>query len=371
MSEVLNRIARLILPVCFLISVTAQGQILRDTSSMEMIRKSVDEIYNLSFEDAREITDEINLRFPGHPVVYLLKGMIIYWESYPLTPASPENYSFQRDMLTCIELCDRNHDPADYPEYLLANLGARGLLLTFYADNGLSRDVIRFARNTYRFVRQSFNYRGVYPDFYFFTGLYNYYREMYPELHPVYRAFSFLFPKGDRYGGLEEIRMAADSSIMLKAEAYFFLSYIYLNYEKDYQQARFYSLQLHNLYPENTSYLGMYIEILLLTKKYDEADGLIRESLEKPGNEYFKGKLAIFSGLLQEKRYLNISGARKLYNKGLEEISSFGAFGNESAAIAYFGLSRINSFEGNVHQMRVYRKMAMELSDSRRDIFAY
>ena len=64
---------------------------------------------------------------------------------------------------------------------------------------------------------------SVYPDFYFFTGLYNYYREAYPEAHPIYKVLAFLFPRGDREKGSAELQNAGANSIMLKAEAYSFL----------------------------------------------------------------------------------------------------------------------------------------------------
>ena len=63
-----------------------------------------------------------------------------------------------------------------------------------------------------------------YSDFYFFTGVYNYYREAYPEAYPVYKPLALLFPKGSKTKGLEDLLIASKNSIFLKAEAFSFLS---------------------------------------------------------------------------------------------------------------------------------------------------
>lgn len=357
---------RLMLLVCLIGARPTDGQILRDTTSVNLISECVDDVYSFRFDEARKISVQIREIFPGHPVVNLLNGMIIYWENYPLIPSSPNHFAFELEMLTCIKLCENPHDLSDHPEYLLTSLGARGLLLSYYADNKLTREVSSLARSTYRYVRQSFDYTSVYSDFHFFTGLYNYYREAYPEAHPAYKMVAFLFPKGDRWGGLRDLKVAATNSIMLKAESSSFLSDIYLNYEKDYEMAYSYCKSLFYIYPSNNQYLSLYIRILLLTKRYDEAESLIRLSGERSGTSYFKAQLEMLDGILQEKKYGNYAEAQKLYKDGLDRISAYGRLGDEYASLAYFGLSRI----GDEHKRRVLHKKAMDLTDYKRDLFA-
>jgi len=347
----------------FLSTAAVHGQILKDTASINLIKRSVDNIYNFQFDNARDVSQKINQSFPGHPVVYLLNGMITYWENYPLIPSSPTCISYENDMRSCIRLCEKNYNPDDYAEYLLANLGARGMLLLYYADNDLSDEVFPLAKSTYRYIRQSFDYPSVYSDFYFFTGLYNYYREAYPDAHPVYKMLAFLFPKGDKAKGLREIQTAAKNSIMLKAESSSFLSDIYISFENNYQQAYVYSKSLHELYPANTQYLAVYIKNLLLVKKYDEAENLIRSSDGEMSNSYFQAQLTIFNGILQEKKYHNNIQAQNYYNKGVSDISVFGDYGNEFAAYAYFGLSRIHDINDDKHNKKTYRKKAIELTN--------
>jgi hypothetical protein len=347
----------------FLSTTALQGQILKDTASINLLKNGVDDIYDFRFDEAREVSRKLNRSFPGHPVVDLLNGMITYWENYPLIPSSPASISYENYMRSCIRLCEENYYPDDYAEKLLANLGARGMLLEYFADNNLSEEVFPVAKSTYRYLRQSFDYTSFYPDFYFFTGLYNYYREAYPDAHPVYKLLAMFFPKGDRIKGLMELQTAAKNSIMLKAESFSFLSLIYISFENNYQQAYTFSKSLHELYPANIEYLGVYIKNMLLVKKYDEAENLIRLSAGKTDNSYFQGQLAVFNGILQEKKYNNNALAQKYYNKGINDMSVYGYYGNEYAAFAYFGLSRISDINGDRQNKKTYRKKAMELTN--------
>lgn len=339
-----------------------KGQILKDTASLNLIRRNVDYIYNFQFDEAQEAIRKVSRAYPDHPVVFLLRGMARYWENYPLIPSSSERSSYENDLRRSIEICDKKNYTDSEAEYLLANLCSRGLLLLFYADNDLSREVFPLATSTYRYIRQSFDFNSAYPDFCFFTGLYNYYREAYPDAHPIYKVLAVMFPKGDREKGLLELRKAAENSILINAESYTFLSVIYLGFEENYLQANYYNRILHEMYPDNPAYLGEYIKTLLLLKNYDEAEKLIGLYSEDNGNEYFQAQISIFNGIIQEKKYHNNEQAEEFYDRGIEEISAYGAYGNDFAAYAYFGLSRIND-EGNDNRARrSFRKKAMDLA---------
>lgn len=82
------------------------SQLLKDTVVLNLVKKDIDYIYNLQFDNAREVHSKINLLYPEHPVVILLNGMITYWENYPMLPTTPARDSFEKDMRRCIKLCE-------------------------------------------------------------------------------------------------------------------------------------------------------------------------------------------------------------------------------------------------------------------------
>jgi len=347
----------------FLSTFQISAQILQDTTSLNLIKKDIDYMYNLQFNDAREVSIKINQLYPGHPYVYLLRGIMTYQENYPLLYTNPARVSFEENMRQCIRLSEKNDNQVYEAEYLLANLCARGMLLMFYADNDLIMEVVPLFTSTYKYLRLSFDFTLVSPDLYYFTGIYNYYREAFPREYPMYEPLALLFPHGDTETGLKELKTSALNSVVLKAESYLLLAWIYLNYENKYPEALDYSKSLHELYPDNVLYLGIFIKNLLLMKHYDEAEELIKASGEEAGNRYFQGQLSIFNGILQEKKYLDNKMAQQYYEKGISDLSLFDEYGNEYAAYAYYGLSRISGVNGEKHTQKIYRKEAMKLTD--------
>jgi hypothetical protein len=358
---------KLFIPALLLIlclhTTAASNQILRDSTAIKLIRQSIDCIYNSRFSEAEVIFARINKLYPGHPVSYLLKGMEIYWQNYPLLPASPDRKSFEEALHKCIEMSDDKKKQAEEPEYLLANLCARGLLLLFYTDNDLSFEVFPLIGRTYQGIRSSFNYTDVCADFYYFTGVYNYYREVYPETYPVYKPLTIIIPKGDKLEGIKQLRQAAGHAVVLRAEALIFLSQIFLEFENNTQQSLFYSMTLHENYPDNPSYEEEYIKNLLLSKEYDKAESQLLAHEANLKNSFFKAEFSIMNGILKEKKYHDFKSASELYLAGVKALSLFGNYGKEFSAFAYFGLSRISESAGDKYNTKQYRKLGDNLSD--------
>jgi hypothetical protein len=136
-----------------------------------------------------------------------------------------------------------------------------------------------------------------------------------------------------------------------------------MNFEFNYHQAALYSKTLHDLYPSNFQYMAAYIKNLLLIKQYDEAESLINSSGKEISNSYFQAQLTIFKGILKEKKYHDTEMAQQYYEKGVINISPFCDLGNEYAAYAYFGLSRISDHNGDKTSKKKFQKKAMELAE--------
>ena len=340
-----------------------KAQLLQDTATLNLVKKDVDYIYNLQFNDARDLYEKIIRLYPSHPIVFLLRGMMTYWENYPILHTSPVHVSFEDDMRECIKLSEKNVNPVYEAEYLLADLCARGLLLLFYDDNDLIMEVTPLTISTYKHLRRAFDFTSTCPDLFYFTGTYNYYREAFPKAYPVYKSLAFLFPHGDMAAGIKQLQTATRSSVVLGAESSFLLIWIYLSFENKPQESLYYSRVLSEKYTGNKLYLAIYIRNLLIMKKYDEAEKLMQQSQEDQANAYFAAQLIILKGIIQEKKYHNYQLAQQYYNSGINEISLYGKYGNEYAAYAYFGLSRVSDDNGEKHTRKIYRKEAMKLAD--------
>jgi hypothetical protein len=238
------------------------------------------------------------------------------------------------------------------------------MLLKFYDDNDLFMEVLPILSSSYKYLKQSFNLTSECADLYYYTGVYNYYREAYPKIYPAYRPLANLFHHGNMEKGLKELNDAAIDAVVLRAESYFLLTWIYMNFENNFEKALYYCKSLHETYPGNALYLAVYIKNLLLVKQYNEAERLISSQVVKETeNTFFQSQLAIFKGILQEKKYHDINLAQQYYNSGLAKIRLFGDYGNEYAAYAYFGLSRISDYRSEKSASKKFRTKAMKLGD--------
>lgn len=339
-----------------------RGQVLKDTATLRQVKETVSLIYNMRFNDALEECSAITKKYPGHPVAFLLRGTTMYWENYPLLFGSGEGMKFEEQMNLCIKACE-NYKLENEAEFLLANMCARGLLLAYYADNDVQTRAFSLGRTTYRYFRRSLKFIGTFPDFLFFTGLYNYYREAYPRAHPAYKPLLAIFPNGDMEKGLNELTTAFRKSIFLRAEASTFLSSIYKYFENDYISALQFSSAIYREHPMNIIYKINSIEDLLLNKRYDEAEKLITTPDPVKTNNYFIAQISILRGVLYEKKYNDLVSAEKDYSSGIKMIGEYGDYGDQYAAYAWFGLSRISSLNNDRHGERLFRRKARDLTD--------
>ncbi|MGE5419917.1 MAG: hypothetical protein ACM3UT_07005 [Chloroflexota bacterium] len=362
-TSFLRAVKGVVFSLClFFPAIEPEAQVLKDTATLNLVKTTVDQIYGMNFTEADESTRRISTKYPDHPVVFLLQGLQIYWKNYPLLSGSAPGKDFERQMHLCIEKCD-SYDAENEAEFLLASMCARGSLLAFYAGNDLTSKVYSLGSSSYRYLRRSFEFTEIFPDFLFFTGLYNYYREAYPEAHPGYKPLLAVFPAGDKEKGMYELRLAFKQSIFMKAEASTFLSSNYKYFENDYINASYFSTLIFRVYPLNIVYRINCIEDLLLTGKYNEAEKLILSAGSKTDNDYFMSQIMILTGILYEKKYSDMSRAEQEYQEGAEKISEFGNYGDQYAAYAYFGLSRISGLENDRQNQRLYRRKALGLTD--------
>jgi hypothetical protein len=338
-------------------------QVLQNPEDFEKIREGVTSIYNCDFDKALIVSNYLDRKYPGHSISYLFRGMMVYWQYFPILPGTKEEQQFENDLSKGMDLAEASLKVNDSDaENLLSGLGTAGLLLLYYADNGESGKVISMAPRTYQWVMKSFNFTKTYKDFYFITGLYNYYREAYAEAHPIYKPIMIFFPHGNKKLGLKQLKVASDSAIFLKAESYNFLSGIYQSFEKDPAQAVAFSRKLRDTYPRNTQFKTGYIRDLLVIKKYGEAESLLNGIPYANVNKYFQSQVDIMKGIIQEKKYKNLNLAEQFYIAGISKAEAFGQFGAEFASYGYFGLSRINGDAGKNKAAKQYRKHARDLT---------
>ncbi len=344
--------------ICCSMSLHSQSTYLDRPDLMALSDSCLHHTYNFSFVKARQFQQTLHNKTPDHPAPPFLKALILYWEHFPLTPDDPETDQFIELMDRSVTLAQRmmEHEERNL-EGVFFDLFGRAFKAMFWADNGKPGKVIPDLLTMYQHTKTGFQLKEHLPEFYFSTGLYNYYIEAYPRAHPVYKPVLSFMQKGDMELGLKQLNYAIQHTTYLRVEAMLFMSLIQLNYENDLNTAALYAERLHRQYPGNTCYQGHLVAILLHQHRYDR----VREVLKTISfrEDSYSEMIRQFSGaFLAERESGDDLVAEKRYMRTIELAGSFGPFADDFRAIAYMGLSRLRAKKGLQSESKRYARKA-------------
>jgi tetratricopeptide (TPR) repeat protein len=343
----------------FIIPLQAYTQtvFLDDPVVTRQIREGINHIYNLEFEESEFYLDSLKLRYPDHPVIPFYQGMQVYWKNHPIPQGGEISEAFVDYIETSVDLASNllEKDKMDI-EGVFFDLAARSFLIMYYADNGHPAKCFPHFDNVYRQLMRAFELEDQFEEFYFFTGLYNYYIEAYPEAHPVYKPVTRLFKNGNREQGLKSLDYAFRNADFMKVEASHFLVIIYLGFEHNYKTALSYTERLYSMFPNNTYFFSKYIEMLLVNGEFVPAKDLM-DSLYTI-NPYNRMKALIYLGLYEEGKNMNREKAKGYFERGISESEAYGAYAGYQVAYAYMGMSRYYESKGDNKRAKEYYKKA-------------
>jgi len=350
------------LVICSL-ELAGQIKIYSDEGLKQEIRENIDSLYNYNFDALDEDYNLYNNKFPDYPFPDLYYTLGLYWKYFPITPSSPFEKTYLKKLKNAIRTSEKIlKKRGDDTEMSFFHLMSRLFIMQYYADNGMSSEVVSHIKPAYKMITSGFDYTNQLVDFHFTTGVYNYYREYYPQKYPMYKPVAFFLPDGNATEGLNQLKYNWQHGVFLHAESLFFLTYIYFYFERNYSEALFYSNHLIRDYPRNWLYRIYHIQILLMLKKYDEAQVHI-EILEqnRHSNDFYHLAARLYRGILAEKTERNYYKAAQFYQEVLSGFGKYGDFTNSYKSVAYFGLSRIYK-DSNKKLSKDYRKKAEHLS---------
>lgn len=344
----------------YFFSSNGQKRLLDNPDILPEVKKCLSYTYNFDFQNAKKMLEEIEEYTPSHPAVNFLKSLILYWEYYPIVPGHPREIEFVDLLENCIRQSEDwvKRDSKEL-EAIFFDLFSRAFYVMYWADNGKPGKVFPHINILYQHTMEGFDLKDVFNEFYFTTGLYNYYIIAYPEKHPVYKPFIIFFKEGNMPEGLKQLQYCAENAVFLRVEAKFFLTLLYLNYEKDFGKASEYAAELYREYPENSFYTGKYLEILMFNRKYFLTPVLLNK-LKNKDTPFSQMQYHLYNGYFLEKSKKDIEAAKKEYEKALELSKQFKDFTDGYNSIAWMGLSRYYKKKGEISLSNRYFRYAKD-----------
>ena len=363
--RITDKLRGVIVAILFLMCQVSFGQLFDNPSNIKLVKRCVDYIYNVQTDSADVLIAQIEKRLPEHPSVPMLKGLNVLWANIPVVTVDSVFNQFSGHLRETIRLANKmDGGRQEHPEAIFFEMSARGLLAEYFADDGHYMKALSEAGKAYDLVKSGFKLSDEVPDFLMTTGVYNYFREKYPEKYPVYKPLLWFFKSGDIELGIQQIEQATQKAVLTSVEAYVYLAYIYLRYEYQPQKAQKYMWYLVKRYPNNLYMKSKLLESLNSGDDFKQAPySMIKELIKSPRPYYTMAGKA-FDGLYQEKVKKDEEKAISAYRNGIASGTEITGHGTYYRSMSYLGLGRIYAKQGLKDKATYNLEKAIEVSES-------
>jgi tetratricopeptide (TPR) repeat protein len=338
------------------------AQILDDAGIQQIILKATDKIYNYEFDEADDYIRQVKAKYPQHPVVPVMKAIQLYWQYLPLkenknATAQYVNYLNQGVALSK-KMLDRNEND---PEGVFFSLASHGYLAMKNHYDNETMKAVGEAQKAYSYLRKGFKLMDKNPEFYFSTGLYNYYIERYPLDHPVSKPLLLFFQNGDMALGMKQMETAVRRGVFTRTETALYLGHIYLKHESQPARAALFLKPLADKYPQNPIFNLGCAEALVQSGRYRDAQVYI-ERLRNLPQKFLAMPVKVLEGITEEKMNGNLKLAAENYQNALK-LPVDEVFAKEFAAHAYSGLARISAQSGDRNRAKSMYKKVLSMAE--------
>ncbi len=352
----------LILILFALTPFSSRAQILTDPAAQQTVVKALDHIYNYEFAEAAPHIRQLQTKYPQSPIIPILRALTIQWQSLPISDSRTATNQYVAQVDQAIQGVEKMIDKNDKdPEAVFLGLTAHGYMAMKHTMDNESMKAVSESREAYAYMKDGFNLMDKNVEFYFSTGLYNYYVERYPIDHPVVKPFMFFFKDGNIALGLKQMDVSAKKAIFTRPEANLYLAHIYVKHESNFPKAVEYMDYLVDHFPKNPIFQLRYVEALLLAGRYAEGQAALTK-LKTMQHKLLPAAISVFEGILAERVAKNDSAASVAYNAALKQPVDI-AYTKECPGMAYAGLARIAARANNHALAKQYYKKALDTAE--------
>ena len=333
--------------------------------AMQLVGKGTESIYKLKVDSAKFYIRELRKILPNHPVVPSMEAFLIQWENIPIIEGQIF-FRLEAKLREAVAAAENFNplDPHD-EDAVFFELATRGLLAEYYAENNNYFEAVTEANKMYSLIKIGFDLVNDNPEFLFTTGLYNYFRIMYPQRHPIFAPIAFFFKKGDKQLGLEQILMSTKKAVISQIEASIYLSYIYLRYEQTPEMAFNLLEGLIKRYPSNYYLISKFLESTYATRQYDKIMLWMVDELINTDRSYYRMVGHIFKAVHLEFVQKKSKQAYIFYGMGVGFGSELSNHGEYFKSIAYLGLGRLSQQFGNLNTAKSYFNLCLKYAETK------
>lgn len=340
----------------------SKAQFLKDKQATEQVLKGMNLLYNQEYSQAEAAFGPIKVKYSDHPVKFLLTALQIQWKNIPVEENANALNTYKAELNKCVSAALKYYEkPAFREESIFFLLASHGFLAVAEHFKGNYLDAANEARKALKYYKEGKVFKNSNPEFLFASGIYNYYRERYPDTKPIVKPVMIFFESGNMKLGLVELEKSFKTSLFSRAEAAQYLKEIYIKYETNFGKALYYSSQLNSKFPNNYIFRMGQVESLLLTKNFSEADKL-NQTLKQVNNPAAQLCFYTFDGYIKEHKNADYNGATASYKNALK-VKANERFTSQIVSYNYLGLARIAKVQGDNTAAKNYYKLCIKYAD--------
>ncbi len=234
-----------------------QGQphgasLLEDSLFVQRASRGLAYVYDLQFDAADTLFQQLLVDYPGHPATFFLKTLKTWWHILLDIHDTSRDKLLLKQLKAVLKASDQrlqlNREDLD-------GLFFKGLALSLrarlHANRGHRLKALLDGKRAISYVVRLARMSPENDDFYFGWGIYDYFAAYLPQQYPWLKPLQIFFPEGNRARGLKELQRVFQAGRLFRAEAAYFLLQIHYYYEPDFREAVRYITYLRTRFPHN------------------------------------------------------------------------------------------------------------------------
>jgi hypothetical protein len=212
---------------------------------------------------------------------YFLMGLAEWWKIVPNTEDTRYDDRCLALMDTCITLAEKLYDARENkiePSFFLA--AAYAFKGRIHSERKHWSRATFAGKNALKYMEKCEGKSELSPELLFGDGLFNYFAQWIPDNYPLLKPILWLFPKGNKQLGIQQLEKVGNNAFYTRTEARYFLLQIY-SYENQYAKAYDLAKYSWETYPDNPYFERYYLRSAFVRGNTAEAEKAARSILTK------------------------------------------------------------------------------------------
>lgn len=337
--------------------------LISDVSVQIEATKAINDMYNFKFQSAAAQFKWLREKYVHHPLPYFLLGLNEWWKIMPNEEVEIYDERFLMYMDSSIYLAEKLYEvDSTKIEGAFFLSATYGFVARLHSDRSNWIRAAAYGNKALNYLDDCRSMGDLNPELMFGDGLFNYFSVWIRDNYPNLRPFLFIFEKGDKDLGLQQLTEVAHNAFYTRTEAQFWLMRILFSEERDYSGALVIAEYLHKTFPDNAYFHRYYARMLFSTGQVVQAQMVCEDILRKidekmPGYEQNSGRWAsYFLGSIMESSR-NDQKAKEYYEKTIAFGEEIEAFETGYYLYALLGLARVEKRLGNEKAAKSHLKL--------------